>query len=78
MSVSSPEDAGKKRVYLALSSGQGGLRRPWDTWTGSSKLWHSHTVNSATALALAEGRLGRHAGLPGRKPVVPRWPALGQ
>lgn len=39
-----------------------------------SKPWLLHTVNSATALALGEGRLGSRAGLPGRKPVVPRWP----
>ena len=29
---------------------------------------------SDSTLALEEGRPGSHAGLPGRKPVVPRWP----
>ncbi|KAL4681290.1 hypothetical protein H8959_006767 [Pygathrix nigripes] len=29
---------------------------------------------SNSALALGEGTQGRNAGLPGRKPVVPRWP----
>lgn len=72
----SPEDVEEREgVLTRLPALDRGLRGPWDKGLLLKSLVLSppHQV-SHSAWALEEGRLSGHAGLPGRKPVVPRWP----
>lgn len=75
-SGSSPEDVEEREGFLTrLPALDRGLRGPWGKWLLLKSLVPSTPRQvSNSAWALEEGRPSRHAGLPGRKPVVPRWP----
>lgn len=73
---SSPEDVEEREgVLTRLPALDRGLRGPWGKGLLRKSLVPSPPRQvSDGAWALEEGKPSGHAGLPGRKPVVPRWP----